>query len=321
MNRFTSAFAPKMEAMLAFRTARGFKEGTHLRNLVSIDKFCMEHYPHSHELTSEIVYRWLDTQTAANTKTLPAKASTVRQFGVYLSAVGENAYVLPEKFATNRSRFTPYIFTDAEMAALFAAIDRLPNDKSEPFLNIIAPVLFRLIYTCGLRPNEGRELMYENINFDTGEIIITNTKLNIDRIVVMSDDMLALCKDYDLRRSMFGKKSKYLFPAKDGNAFTNTKVYAAFNKAWTMATSSPQEPVPRCVRVYDLRHQFASACLIRWLDEGRDLAVMLPYLRAYMGHGSLNETAYYIHILPENLTKSSAIKWKKFNDMFPEVSV
>jgi hypothetical protein len=38
-----------------------------------------------------------------------------------------------------------------------------------------------------------------------------------------------------------------------------------------------------------------------------------------MGHHSLNETAYYIHILPENLTKSSAVDWGKFNAMFPEV--
>ncbi|MDR1247359.1 MAG: hypothetical protein LBK57_10100 [Clostridiales Family XIII bacterium] len=65
----------------------------------------------------------------------------------------------------------------------------------------------------------------------------------------------------------------------------------------------------------------ASACLNNWLDEGKDLMAMLPYLRAYMGHGSLNETAYYIHILPENLMKSSAVDWNKFNAMFPEVAV
>lgn len=47
---------------------------------------------------------------------------------------------------------------------------------------------------------------------------------------------------------------------------------------------------------------------------------MLPYLRAYMGHDRLDETAYYIHILPENLVKSSAIDWDAFNRMFPEVT-
>jgi hypothetical protein len=36
-----------------------------------------------------------------------------------------------------------------------------------------------------------------------------------------------------------------------------------------------------------------------------------------MGHGKLSETAYYIHILPENLVKTSAIDWDAFNAMFP----
>ena len=87
-----------------------------------------------------------------------------------------------------------------------------------------------------------------------------------------------------------------------------------------MAICSADCPIPPRIRVYDLRHRFASACLNRWLDEGRDLMAMLPYLREYMGHGSLNETAYYIHILPENLTKSPAIDWDVFNNMFPEVA-
>jgi len=46
---------------------------------------------------------------------------------------------------------------------------------------------------------------------------------------------------------------------------------------------------------------------------------MLPFLREYMGHETLSETAYYIHILPENLAKSPAIDWDSFNAIFPEV--
>ncbi len=47
---------------------------------------------------------------------------------------------------------------------------------------------------------------------------------------------------------------------------------------------------------------------------------MLPFLSAYMGHNSLTETAYYIHILPENLLSSQGIDWDKLNAMFPEPS-
>ena len=151
--------------------------------------------------------------------------------------------------------------------------------------------------------------------------MIVNTKRNKDRLVVMSDDMLEMCKKYDFQRKIFGAKNPCFFPSTEGSALTSSKIIAAINKAWTTATCNSLNPIASRIRVYDLRHRFASACLNRWLDEGRDLLAMLPYLRAYMGHGDINETAYYIHILPENLTKSSAVNWKIFNDMFPGVSV
>jgi integrase len=316
---FASGFAEKLEAMLIFRDARGYKRETNLRLLMRFDKYCVKHFPGVSELTSEIVHSWLVGETSTIHGRI-STASAIRQFGKYLNAVGEEAYILPDKYAPNRTAFVPYMFTDAELTALFREVDRLPPDKHEPFLTEIAPVLFRLTYTCGLRPSEGRELLTENINLNTGEIIIKNTKRNKERIVVMSDDMLMMCRHYDVRRHIFGNGSSFFFPANDGNAFRNVKILAAFNKAWTTATCTPQNPVPRSIRVYDLRHRFASACLNRWLDEGQDLMVMLPYLRAYMGHDNLSETAYYIHILPENLVKSAAINWDVFNAMFSEVA-
>lgn len=36
---------------------------------------------------------------------------------------------------------------------------------------------------------------------------------------------------------------------------------------------------------------------------------MLPYLSEYMGHSSLNATAYYIHLVPEHLTDTGLTTW------------
>jgi len=44
MDRFASAFATKLEAMLSCRKARGFKEEAHLGSLRRFDRFCTEHY-------------------------------------------------------------------------------------------------------------------------------------------------------------------------------------------------------------------------------------------------------------------------------------
>ena len=37
-----------------------------------------------------------------------------------------------------------------------------------------------------------------------------------------------------------------------------------------------------------------------------------------MGHKTLVQTAYYIHLLPENLLKSKGIEWDRLNDVIPE---
>lgn len=314
---FTSTFGEKITGFLDYRVARGFKRETYIRHFIRFDRWCMVKHPDQIEFTRELVHDWIDDDAASNYD-IAHRVAAMQQFGRYLCSLGEDAYVLPEKYAPLKSRATAYLFTDSELTALFAAIDLLPPTKKEPFLDEIAPTLFRLIYTCGLRPNEGRELLLENINFDTGEVLITHTKRNKERFIVMSDDMLAFACKYELRRRIFGNGNPYFFPSASGEAMTTETVYSAFNKAWSHADLSGKYPGK--VRVYDLRHRFASACLNRWLDNGENLMAMLPFLREYMGHKNLSETAYYVHVLPENIIKSSAIDWDKFNAMFPEVA-
>ena len=47
---------------------------------------------------------------------------------------------------------------------------------------------------------------------------------------------------------------------------------------------------------------------------------ILPYMSSYMGHSSFEETAYYIHLLPDRLKNSKAIDWEKMESIIPEVS-
>lgn len=317
MTKFSSAFGERISNFLDYRTARGFKSETYLRYFIRFDRWCVEKHPEQMQLSRKLVLDWIDDAVSSHYNAAQRVAS-MRKFARYLCAIGEDAYILPEKYTPLKSRAAAYLFTDSELAALFKAIDQLPATKKEPFLNEIAPVLYRLIYTCGLRPNEGRELLAQNIHFETGEILITHTKRNKERLVVMSDDMLTLARRYEQRRKIFGCGNPYFFPSAGGGALTTKTVYSAFNRAWSYADLSGKYPGK--VRVYDLRHRFASACLNRWLDNGENLMAMLPFLREYMGHKHLTKTAYYIHILPENIVKSAGIDWDRFNAMFPEVT-
>ena len=129
-----------------------------------------------------------------------------------------------------------------------------------------------------------------------------------------------LCRAYDRRREIFARGSAYFFPSwKTGGPFGNYQLGAYLRAAWKRANPSVEGSKPPNLRVYDLRHRMASAVLIRWLDSGQPLGAKLPYLRSYMGHNSLSETAYYIHPLPENLVKSAGIDWAAFDEIVPGV--
>jgi len=300
--------------MLEYRAALGLSPNSLAQRLARFDHFCAEHNPDCEELTKELVFEWLNSRADTGNIT-SGDTYAIRGLAEYLIAFGNPAYVLPQGFYPVKKNFTAYIFTDAELSALFDAIDSLPDrENSTEFF--VAPVMFRLIYTCGLRPNEGRELLRENVNLDNGELYVTNTKKKKDRIIVMSPDMLTLCREYAACEL---PESEYFFPRGDGRCYTAVQQGTLFKKCWSNANPGVDD-LPN-VRTYDLRHRYASARLNRWLDEGASLNNKLPYLRAYMGHKELSETAYYIHILPENLVKSAGVDWIALRAILPEATV
>jgi len=310
-----------MTAFLDYRSALGYSRENYRQALQNLDKFIAEEYPDAEELSGEIVSGWVDIQIGNR----GTKTSCVRLFGEYLNSVGQTAYVLPrncisrKKYAGGGKSEAAYIFTDDELRRLFDAIKDIPDNRYEPMLREIFPVMMRLTYTCGLRPNESRVLKYENINFNTGTIFIADTKYGKERIIVMSPDMLACAKEYRAKREHFSRRSEYFFPKWDGGAFESRDVEAYFFECWLRANPNVhRSELPRA-RVYDLRHRFATSAIIRWISNGAELGAKLTYLQAFMGHETINETLYYVHFLPEHLVKSSGVDWNEFSEIVPEV--
>ncbi|OQB54463.1 MAG: Tyrosine recombinase XerD [Deltaproteobacteria bacterium ADurb.Bin151] len=321
MNQFTSNFAPLMEEMLVYKESLGYARATYESRLHDFDRFCLTHFPEESLLKKEMVLKWMEKRPNESVQNLKVRGQIIRGLGQYLDSMGMEAYILPEMFVGHSGRFTPYMFSDTELKAFFIAADGVASNTVDPGKSIVIPVIFRLIYTCGLRPNEGRELKRQNVNLDTGEILITKTKRHKERIVVLSDDMLNLCRAYETRRNMIFPDSEYFFPCADGQAYSQRQLQREFISCWIRANPGKSPNILPRVRVYDLRHRFASGILNKWLDEKRNLSAMLPYLRAYMGHEKISSTAYYIHLLPENLIKSAGIDWSGFQGLIPEVDV
>jgi len=203
------------------------------------------------------------------------------------------------------------------MLSIFKECDNLQPNCCSPHRHLILPVLLRLIYFCGLRPNEGRELQSCDIDFDKGVLLIRKNKSHKERYVAMSNDVLQMCRNYQSTVAGVFADNTYFFPSVDGAPFNRRWLSGQFRMIWHKARETGNEI---SAVVYDLRHRYATAMMMKWLDEGADLYAKLPYLSAYMGHTHFSDTAYYIHLLPENLIRSIAIDWSRFSDLIPEVS-
>ena len=296
MQRLSSAFKDRISSYCYWRESLGFSDD-HKKHLHKFDAYCSEFHPNEVSITSALVTGWIMYEIKSGRHCVGNKCAAIRSFAKY---VGGDSYVLKEKFIRYRRNFGPYIFTDEELARLFAASDAVKK-RGDPFFAETAGVIFRLIYTCGLRPQEARKLRCSDVNFQSGEIFIAQSKLNKDRIVVAASDVIEILNHYKNRRSTYCNNNDIFFIHTDGASITSEQLTDLFQKCWKEANPNLEENLLPKVRPYDLRHRFASAVLQKWIDEGKNIYAMLPYLRAYMGHEEFRDTLYYVHILPESL--------------------
>lgn len=319
IDSFKSYFAPQMEAFIQHKKALGYSRSSYEKFLALFDRFCQSAFPEERSLTQQLVMQWARLRPNETANGVKRRMVAIREFGKYLNAIGLDAYVLPPEMIGPFKPFFPYLFSDEELTAFFAAADSMAPHKLSPYRQFIVPVLFRLLYCCGLRPHEVRLIRCADINLGTGSIYISDTKVHRDRIVMMSPDMQSLCRKYDTRMRTILKNREYFFSNPNGTAYSVTWVQKQFRNCWKKAgiRNFRGADTPR---VYDFRHNYATRTLMKWMDEGRDLYTWLPYLSAYMGHSQFSHTAYYIHLLPERLVKTSAIDWARFSNLIPEVA-
>lgn len=294
MITFTSAFASHIEAMLDWREALGYSRRTLAYQMLSFDRFCVRCHPGETVLNRELATAWCQEGTRVE---WPAhKAHAVRAFGKYLRLLGKDAFVLPAAWISPRVRSLPHLFADADLAAFFAAADRITPCTASPFREYTIPVLFRLMFGCGLRPQEARLLRRRDVDAGSAVLTIERSKRNKDRRVPVDKALASLLVRFDDLAELRRPGRAFFFEDHPAQPYPARWVTASYYRCRAMAGGIAPGSTP-----YTLRHNYATRTLTRWVEEGRDLNVWLPYLSAYMGHDTYSATAYYIHLLPERL--------------------
>ena len=305
---------------LDFRLASGFSLAVYDSSMADFAGYCANHYPNASSLTQDMVLGWLRASNRS-ASVMKHRASVIRAFGNYLRAFGTDAYVLPFTLQpSSRRAFVPYIPCDEELQALFSEIDR--RSATQPSNMVVRgalSVLFRLVYSCGLRPNEGRCAKRDDVDVKNGTMFIRETKYHKQRTVAISKSMSNLLEKYLARLDSAMAGCEYLFPKTDGRPMGSSALSGFFRLCWRNCSRSGRRSTGPRLRIYDLRHRFASEVLARWVESKRNIYSAMPILRIYMGHDSISSTLYYIHLLPDNLRKSSTVDWGRLDGILPEV--
>ena len=97
--------------------------------------------------------------------------------------------------------------------------------------------------------------------------------------------------------SLFPKRKSF-FPNKADRPYSPAMLEKNFLRFWYAAFPEKRDSGVS-IRAYDFRHHFVYANMNRWLREGKDADVMLPYLMRYLGHSDVKNTLSYFHLVPD----------------------
>jgi integrase len=292
---YESSFKNYIQSHVDLKQAVGYKYDTDADHLKRFDRFILENYPLATSLTKEIVLNWCSKKSYESQANQCSRASIIRQFGKYLDSIGVEAYIIPKGYFPSEKQYVPHIYTKDELSRFFAETDKCCYCGEFPYRHLIMPVLFRMIYLCGLRVSEARLLKVGDVDLENGILNIHHSKMDNSRLVPMSASLTERCRHYSKRVHSFPARENYFFPALGGKPMTIGNVYKNFRKfLWQAGISHNGRG--HGPRVHDFRHAYAVHCLKKWVEQEKDLAAYLPVLKTYMGHDSFEETAYYLRL-------------------------
>ena len=310
---FTSVFAPKLDAYLAFKEKMGFYGGSRIWYLKRFDAYCTAHERAAFD--RDTVEGWV-TEQLARSGEYRSWMSYIRDVGRWLQAQGHSdAYVLSDRWKAPVTPAHPYLLSGCEIDRFFAAAATLKADSPWRWQ---AVAFFTLMHSCGLRTGETRLLRPEHVHLRDQNLDIVSAKGNRSRRLPLTGDVsevLAGCERVSRRR--FDPSRRTFFVSATGNQVTAASVGKIFNRIWDQAgLSRPAGGVQP--RPYDFRHHFAYANIERWMAQDKDVTAMLPYLARYMGHATIESTYYYIHTSPDFMDAYAHIT-SKTQSLLPEV--
>lgn len=296
---FHGPLAVYLNKFLAEKHAVGFRYQSQTVMLQIIDRYLQDAGVSEPAIPRPVVDAWTAKREGEQCSTREWRVSVMREFTRFLQRQGIAAYVPPDRMGRRQSQsFTPYIFTHAEIRALMAVIARIPGHHNSPHRHHVLPLIFHLLYGCGLRLGEVLPLRRRQVDVAHGILVLRDAKGHQDRLVPLAPALTRRLQSYARLELMGHSPDAIAFPAPDGGPYSKVHMYALFRRAlWAAGISHGGRG--RGPRLHDLRHTFAVHRLMAWYRAGVDINAALPILATYMGHRTIEGTQCYLRLTAE----------------------
>lgn len=296
MKEFISFLAPQISTFIRYRQASDhWNEASYEVNLKLFDRYCYGYSDDvNSELTQEMVDGWCRKRDNEENNSCRSRIYVVVSFIRFLRDRNLTSVTPPEIPRKERRTYIPHSFTNEELAAFFAACDRISAHKNvlqDACRRLTVPVFFRLLYSSGIRTNEARLLERKDVDLVHGVINIRYSKGHDQHYIVLHDTMLALMKTYDDAISLLVPDRVYFFPSRDGSYYKKGWVTKTFRQLWDSVNATH-------ATAYEFRHHYAVTNINQWINKGFDFDDKLLYLSKSMGHTTIESTKYYYSIVP-----------------------
>jgi integrase/recombinase XerD len=235
------------------------------------------------------------------------RLSIARCFLVHLRAHHPDVEVPPTRIIPSGVRPTPYIYTEAQIAALMNEANALqPAGSLRPHTYA---TLIGLLASCGLRPGEAVRLRDADVELDSHppRLVIRETKFRKTRLVPVDASTAEALRRYAATRKHLGLAdlSPSFFVSEAGFPLAYSTVGRTFHgiisRLAIRTTAGSHGPNLRC-----LRHTFAVRRMLDWYERGLDVNKHLPHLSVYMGHTKPKHTYWYLTATPDLLSKAGS---------------
>ena len=124
------------------------------------------------------------------------------------------------------AKYEAHIYSSSEIQAFFQAVDHCPTSSYSLTRRFVIPVVFRLLYCCGLRSSEARLLRVKDIDLDNGKVVIRESKGWKARTIYLNEDLRELCLEYNKIISAIYPGREAFFPNQKGGFYHRSTLVA-----------------------------------------------------------------------------------------------